>query len=126
MRSVINQITKNPRQLFIVIITCIIAFLSIWYSFFYKNISETYRNSLVLEKNVTKDLNKYKGSCDPFIIKFKLMIFLIFLRLTIILLKNLKTKREHMLRFNKDAIIDVLFVSFPLVVAIIEVFQLKL
>ena len=61
MRSVINQITKNPRQLFIVIITCIIAFLSIWYSFFYKNISETYRNSLVLEKNVTKDLNKYKG-----------------------------------------------------------------
>ena len=61
MRSVINQILKNPRQLFIVIITCIIAFLSIWYSFFYKNISETYRNSLVLEKNVTKDLNKYKG-----------------------------------------------------------------
>ena len=61
MRSVINQITKNPRQLFIVIITCIIGFLSIWYSFFYKNISETYRNSLVLEKNVTKDLNKYKG-----------------------------------------------------------------
>ena len=61
MRSVINQITKNPRQLFIVIITCIIAFLSIWYSFFYKDISETYRNSLVLEKNVTKDLNKYKG-----------------------------------------------------------------
>ena len=61
MRSVINQILKHPQQLFIVIITCIIAFLSIWYSFFYKNISETYRNSLVLEKNVTKDLNKYKG-----------------------------------------------------------------
>ena len=61
MRSVINQILKNPQQLFIVISTCIIAFLSIWYSFFYKNISETYRNSLVLEKNVAKDLNKYKG-----------------------------------------------------------------
>ena len=61
MRSVINQILKNPRQLFIVIITCLIAFLSIWYSFFYKNISETYHNSLVLEKNVTRDLNKYKG-----------------------------------------------------------------
>jgi len=61
MRSVINQILKNPQQLFIVISACIIAFLSIWYSFFYKNISETYRNSLVLEKNVTKDLNKYKG-----------------------------------------------------------------
>ena len=61
MRSIVNQILKNPRQLFIVIITCTIVCLSIWYSLFYKNISETYRNSLVLEKNVSKDLKKYKG-----------------------------------------------------------------
>lgn len=61
MRSVINQIVKNPQQLFIVIITCLIVFFSIWYSLFYKHISETYHNSIALEKNVSKDLKRYKG-----------------------------------------------------------------
>ena len=61
MRSLVDQIIKNPQRLFITILSCLVVFFFVWYSLFYKNISEIYSNSKNLEKNVSRDLKKYKG-----------------------------------------------------------------
>jgi len=61
MRSLVDKIIKNPQRLFITILSCLVVFLFVWYFLFYKNISEIYSNSKNLEKNVSRDLKKYKG-----------------------------------------------------------------
>ena len=61
MRALIEKYFSNPKNQFIASSCCLFSFLSLWYFLFHKDISNEYKKSISLEKNVLKELNKFKN-----------------------------------------------------------------
>ena len=61
MRALMEKYFSNPKNQFIASSCCLLVFLSLWYSLFHKDISNEYQKSISLEKNVLKELNKFKN-----------------------------------------------------------------
>ena len=61
MRALIQKYFSDPKIQFIASFCCLLLFLSLWYFLFYKDISDEYQKSILLERNVLKELNKFKN-----------------------------------------------------------------
>tara|TARA_Y100000996_G_scaffold396333_1_gene362327 strand:+ start:1515 stop:2771 length:1257 start_codon:yes stop_codon:yes gene_type:complete len=61
MRALMEKYFSNPKNQFIASSCCLFSFLSLWYFLFHKDISNEYQKSISLEKNVLKELNKFKN-----------------------------------------------------------------